>query len=448
MAPRSVLMIAPYFPPRRRVGSLRPYKFARELPQWGWEPRVVHLATPTERATAEESIQLDALDRHAVGSAGDRTMVAGGSSLEHTHPRRSLVLDRLDGVVPVDGWLATLLAALPGVLRFARASRVDVVWSTADPWSSHVLAGLVAIRLGRPWIADYRDPWNLCGVRGRNRPAWVRSLDRQVEERVLASADRIVFTAERTRSRYAAARPRRAAKMVTITNAYAGEPRAWSADPVYGDRLVLRFFGRFRPLSSASRTIDVLRRVRALDPVAFSNLEVRSVGELSGEDRRRAEEAGVLDRFVSEEAVPYEAAAERLSTSDLLLVSVEPGREEILPAKLIDYLPVGRPIVALADSPEVADVLKTTGTGRMYGRDQVEEAARHLIACVWCALSGIPLSGFPTAQPEALRRYSSASTAARLAGLLDEVAEEVASTRSRAQTKSGVRAVDAGHEQL
>jgi glycosyltransferase involved in cell wall biosynthesis len=367
--------------------------------------------------------------RHVIRSGLDRTRSAGGSSLAPRRPRgpaRAVTgwLERLDDLVPVDAWAAPLWWSRGRVLRFAKSVDPDVVFSTADPWSSHLLGAHVAQRLGRPWVADFRDPWTLCRVRSGGRPEWVRAVDRRAEARVLGRADRIVFTAEATRRLYADAYPGHAERMRVVTNGFAGDVQPFSAMPTGSagvGRIVLRFFGRFRPLSSARRVIRVLKELRALDADAVRRVEVRSVGGLDETDARRAREAGVESAFVAEEAVSREQRPARLSQSDLLLLSVEPGRDEILPAKLFDYLAAGRPILALADSPEIAEILARTNTGVMFGDDASALAAGYLARAVRAARGGEPLPDVGPARPDVIVSWSSAAVAERMARVFNEV---------------------------
>jgi glycosyltransferase involved in cell wall biosynthesis len=427
---RRVLMVAPYFPPRNRVGAARPHKLAVELTRLGWSPSVVHLA-----ASGVMPPDLEPVARLAIDVPRDRTAVRGGRSLalRRARPGRG-ALERVDDLLPVDAWAAPLWWFRRSVLRFARARDPDVIWSTADPWSSHLLAAHVARRLDRPWVADFRDPWTLCRVRTARRPDWVRAVDRRVEARVIERADRLVFTAERTRALYADAYPRHADRMRVVTNGYVGEVQPFSATPTGSagaGRIVLRFFGRFRPLSSARRIIRVLKELRALDLEAFRSVEVRSVGGLDDTDRRRAEAAGVAPAFVAEQAVDRAARPERLSSSDLLLLSVEPGRDEILPAKLFDYLAAGRPVFALADSPEVAEILARTNTGVMFGDDADPLAAGYLARSVRAARAGEDLPDVGPARPEVIARWSSAAVAERMAGVLVEAIDPTGSSPAR-----------------
>ena len=54
---RRILIIAYHFPPDAAVGALRPLKFAKYLPQFGWEPWVL-----TVRPEYYESLDRSRLD--------------------------------------------------------------------------------------------------------------------------------------------------------------------------------------------------------------------------------------------------------------------------------------------------------------------------------------------------------------------------------------------------
>jgi glycosyltransferase involved in cell wall biosynthesis len=394
-------MISPWFPPRSRVGALRPGRFARRLPELGFEPGVVHLGP------------------RADGPDAQLVLTRAAGSAPGTGQRPSALRETIDRSLPVDGWAPWLWAKRAAVLRFARAFEPDVVWSTADPWSSLWLGRWVAQRLRRPWVADLRDPWTLCGVRHARRPWLTRAVDARIERHTLDRAARVVFTAQRTADRYATTRPEWGPKIRVITNGFEGEPLPFDHRRSNDGPLRLRFFGRFRPLASATRIIEVLA-ARPRAPV-----KVHCVGGLDREDAARARTAGVDDHFVDDEPVSPERGRSVLRGSDLLLLSTEPGRDEILPGKLFEYLAAGRPILSLADSPELQAILHRTGAGVQFGRHQAPAAAAFLDRCG--AASSVSLPTPPN--PAAVADYRADRGAEQLARLLGEVMEEARARR-------------------
>jgi hypothetical protein len=311
-------------------------------------------------------------------------------------------MDVVDRWIPIDSWVPVMWWNRARVVDHAREKRIRLVWSTGDPWSGHLLAEAVADALDVPWIADWRDPWTLCSVRNRNRPDWVRALDRRMERRWMGRATLNTFTARETERRYHAAY---GVETVTIHNAFdhddvsGGEP-----GPSHED-VELLFFGRFRDLSPAE---PVIRLVASCDQP--HRVRVVSFGSLGEEDLLLASRLGVADRFVSEPPILLAAAMERLRKADFLLLSTDPRRDEIIPAKLWDYLPAGRPILSLAPNRDVDRILQETGTGS--GEAALTQLNRYLADRTASAC-----------RPDtaAIRSYSAREATARLARSFREV---------------------------
>lgn len=475
-APRRLLMIAPYFPPRRRVGALRPFKFAMHLREFGWHPTVVCVATPGERLTEREREHLEGIEVVALDSPLDRTRGGGSSSDQSAGSSTSALAtrtpnlpptlraswrrvtdgarrlaDRADHSVPVDTWWPVFRFHQPRLQGLVQQGRFDAVWSTGDPWSGHVLArslakgpGVAVATLGRlfgrdaaspglPWVADFRDPWTLCAVRNTGKPWPTRVVDEQVERSIFSSADAITFTAKTATDRYARHYEGLRPNITTIVNGFDAtffglDAVAASTDALGGwsrlpeETFELLFFGRFRTLSPARPVIAMLAQMRRIAPESFERVRVRSVGTLNAADEEAAREAGVETAFETIEAVPYERALERLRQADVLLVSSGAERDDMIPAKLWDYLPAGRPVLSLAANDEVGDVLARTGRGRHVGSEAPLAAAKLVISAVEARdrSEAVPWVHPETARREGIDAYEARALTRRLAALLDE----------------------------
>lgn len=479
-------MIAPYFPPRRRVGSLRPFKFAMHLRDFGWEPTVVCLETAGEDLTDREQAHLEGIEIVELELPLDLDRTRGGASSSdqsragpRTSAGRSIgaalarlpapvkfpfarlgataraVADVADRSVPVDTWWPVLRYHQPRLESLMRGRRFDAVWSTGDPWSAHLLArhlakgpGPVVSTLGRlwsggakppatrqvPWMADFRDPWTLCAVRGDGKPWPTRLVEEQVERAIFSAADRVVFTAntatERYREHYVGLEPH----VETIVNGFdAGffgldetqlDVREFTAWPRRADRrLQLLFFGRFRALSPARPVVAMLAQLRRIAPEVFAHVRVQSVGPLDHGDAAAAREAGVEEAFEVVDPVPYEAALERLGQADVLLVSSSAARDDMIPAKLWDYLPARRPVLSMAANPEVDEVLRRTGRGIHVGPEAALPAAE-LVRAAYLAKyrdADDPFASVASAASDSIRAYEARELCRKLAASLDDM---------------------------
>jgi hypothetical protein len=396
---RRVLLVAPYFPPRRRVGSLRPFRLACYLEQFGWRPLVLCLATPGEalsesearRSEHVERIEMRApLDRTRRHASGDFGVAAGGARDDNRsgpwQRAGARLASTLDAAMPLDTWAPVLAWHALRLAPELAAREPALVFSTADPWSSHLAGAWLARRLGVPWVADFRDPWTLCPYRGGG-PRPTRSINRAFERRVFERASHATFTTERTLARYQRAYPDAAARMSCLPN---GFDAALLADPIDAELeplpaaapLRVCFFGRFRELSPARAILLALGRLRERSPRALGLLRLVAVGELPPEDAALAARLGVSDAFESIRAVPYEQTLRLLRSHDVSLLSTAPERDDIVPAKLWDYLAARRPILSLGRNPDVATLLASRRAGLQLEPDATERIAELLDRCL------------------------------------------------------------------
>lgn len=451
-------MIAPYFPPRRRVGALRPFRFATHLRDQGWRVAVAFIEDASAALTDDERARLEGIELWPIGTPVDRT--TGQRSESDLGRDRSLALgarapnapesnsaslrraaealgESVDRAIPVDTWLPVLLAAFPRLARNARRWQPDAVWSTANPWSSHVLAEAVARIVDVPWIADFRDPWTLAEPYRRTVPSITQAIDRRVERRILRRADAVTFTANSTAERTIAAFQLERAKVHVLPNSYdsslfertrerSPNPQrshdatvaASSSRPGSDSRREMLFFGRFRETSSAEPVIRVLAALRSRAPHALDALVVRSAGPLPPSNVELAHELGVDRCFETFDPVPYERAPERLSCADVLLVCKPSNRAEIVPAKLWDYLYVRRPVLAISDNAEVHEIVARTGIGAAFDNTQYEAIAELLVRYLVHRDELAQLLGFAPDEAQ-IARFDAASVTAELATLVE-----------------------------
>ncbi len=442
---RRALIVAPYFPPRRRVGSLRPFRFASHLERFGWRPLVVCFATPGEALSDRERRCSDGIERIELRAPFDRTRHEARGELGQAALSRpagatlcassgvaigdeaSLALGRLvsalDASVPLDSWAPILAWHAARLLpRLVRAAP-DVVFSTADPWSSHLFAACVARRVGVPWVADFRDPWTLCPFRGRG-PRLTRAINRAFERRVMEQASHTTFTTERTLERYRKAYPAAAQRMSCLPNGFDASllaaPLDQPLEPLAPTQpLRLCFFGRFRPLSPARAILLALGRLLERNPQARGHVRLHAVGALAADDAALARALRVADTFEPIAPVPYEQTLCALRRHDISLLSTAPERDDVIPSKLWDYLAARRPILSLGRNPDVARLLSTCAAGIQLDPDHTADVAELLARCLAHKQLGEPLP-LPTRPREHdISEFEAHHQTRRLAQLFD-----------------------------
>ena len=415
-------MIAPYFPPRKRVGSLRPFRFARHLRDFDYEPAVVFIEDKKSRLSEREEESLRGIALIPVKTPFDNTANSGSSVQRSSSPKKSGKSDSLiDRITPMDTWWPLFRLRKKKILKQVKAFNPDLIWSTADPWSSHWLAEKISKKLNLPWISDYRDPWTLCNIRGANKPEWTKSYEKKYEKRFIRNADRIIFTAEATSEKYRSEYQNHAEKIRTIYNSF-DEDYFTGETSVKRDQnpdlLYLYFFGKFRQLSPVKPVIDILKALRELDDQILSKIRIVTNEPLTDVQRSGVEKAGLLENFEIEKPVLYEESRAYLQQADVLLLTTSAKRDDIIPAKLWDYMAAGRPVLAVSSNAEVHRLVKHTPEGSSFYPDQATEAAKKM-AELWKAKQSGKVGDQEDYTPRA--QFGSRETTRQLAAIFDEV---------------------------
>ncbi len=374
MSPRAqnVLMVAFHFPPIAAAGTHRTLNFARLLSQRGC--RVAVLTTSSIAGQAEDLGLLARVpERVRVVRAGhfDPYLVLARLRGRRDAGTAAAVMPAGDGAAP--GRRAGLLQTgldyasrlfmipdryvswvAPAVLRgvlLGRQVAAGVLYSTAPPYSAHVVGLLLSRILGIPLVADFRDPWTLNPFHA-NPYASQRRLDAACEEAVLRGAARVILNTVQAEALYRTRYPE-LDKFCTINNGIDPDLLERPPAPRAGNgslRLVHigAIYGRRYPAG----LVRALARLKASDAALFARVLVEQIGPVDEGPRLAGElqELGLGGHFVVSGPVAHAEAFRRCQAADGLLLLGPSGRqpEVQVPSKLFEYLAAGRPILALA----------------------------------------------------------------------------------------------------
>jgi len=420
-------MIAPYFVPRRRVGALRPFKFAIHMKEMGWEPVILTIAEKTGKLTEKERVLLDGIKIIEIDTPFDQTTrtktPAGKKNKSQIASHASSWIDKN---IPVDSWIFLFWFRYLGVLSKVKEINPDLIWSTGDPWSGLWLGEKLARDLSKQWVADFRDPWTITDVNLRDRSAFSEEMDRRTEKRIVESADKLTFTSKATEQAYQNHYGFKKSKTAVIYNSYdpalfedPGDEN-WSYDPD-PELLHILFFGRFRRLSPAGPIMSVMSFLSKTDPAAARKMRIHSFGELDPEEAEAIELSGLEQIFIQHEPVVPEKTLSVLNKADLLLVSTDRDRKNIIPAKLWDYMATKKLILSIAPNAEITGILEASRGGIGFHPDETTEISAFLKRCLKAKQKGESLNLLGEDEFQKREMFESANTTQQLVTILDEM---------------------------
>lgn len=389
---RSVLVVAYDFPPHAAIGTMRTLRLVRHLTRVGWkvsvltgDPRTYLPSTPVDEALlarvpeSVEVIRASSMRKaQVVSGSKQRATPEEAPSRKRRWPaalvRAKAYVDAATAIP--DREAAWWLPAVRAGLRHAREHRPDVIFSSAPPWTGQLVAAAIAARVKSPWVADFRDPWARLPWR-ESRPWTTRTAAQWFEDQTVRRAAAVVFTTRGILDQVAAHHdPALASKYHVVPNGcevaefeelVGGRP---PQDPSH-DHFVLLHAGSLyggrdpRPLL---RAIAAAARSGAIDLARF---RLRLIGTLALDGvnlTKTCDELGLHDVVQLVPRIPRrDSLAEMTAASALLLV--QPGHPLSIPAKAYEYLATGRPVLAIADEGETANLIRSSGAGLVVSGD-------------------------------------------------------------------------------
>ena len=388
------LVVAYDFPPHAAIGTQRTLRFVRHIDAQGWptavltgKPSHFRKGTPVDDALLERvppqvnvvrTGVLRPIDALATllrpGTAEARKSSAKASAnVRAPHAtnaaRPSLVRSMkqwVDVVATIpDAEVGWLLPTVFRGVRFARQWRPEVIYSSAPPWTGHLAAGAIALLTGRPWVADFRDPWARAPWRSARTHPFANRAAARFERWAIEHAAAVIFTTEAVRAEFAARYGEAFSRKFSVVpngcdaSMFDGIP---DEDP---DRFVLLHAGSlyggrdpqplFRAIASAiaSGRLDRARfRLRLLGAVSLGDANLQ----------RTATEMGLADVVELLPRADHRSSLHAMKAASALLL-LQQGTTMSVPAKVYEYMAAGKRMFAICDEGETATLVRASGAG-------------------------------------------------------------------------------------
>ena len=399
-----VLIITYYWPPSAGSGVQRWLKFAKYLPQFGWEPIIF---TPENPAFEQQdpSLLKDVSPHLEVLKLPIREPLQLLKKFSK-NPKKQFK----QGVVrESDSWVQKLMIWIRGnmfipdprvfwvkpaikLLRdLLEANDINTIVTTGPPHSMHLIGlGLKRKKPDLRWVADFRDPWSRwdmlnhlhVGTRARKK-------HRRLEKQVMQIADRIVTVSQNLVNSLEGVDR---AEVEVITNGF--DPDDFSAPPsTSSGKFEISHFGLLNELRDPIPVLEAIKILAKQDSDFNKHVVVKLVGTVNKRITSRIQQDEVLKNLVIiSPPVTHDEVIKAYYQAALLLVVSDDSQVWQLPGKLFECMAVGRPILALGTKNSELDlVLKKTGAGKLFEKDQSEEIMHYLAGIYVKFKEGVPV---------------------------------------------------------
>ena len=349
MSKHLIVIFAYHYPPDNTIGGARPYRFAKYLSRLGYTCRV-----------------FTAADQSGCGDANIEYVpdpfVVGSRHNPKRQVERAVRKFFLPGEVGMHWSYHAFQAARAYVL--AHPAVPVTIFSTFPPVGSHLAGWHLARSNKLSWIADCRDPL-VDEFTDRNHPPFQARLYRWLERMLAQRADAVIANTDASLVRWREKFPSLGKKFHLIWNGFDPEEHIEPLPVSSRAYKTLSHVGDLYHGRTSAPILDSIARLIAAHRLPAKGVRVRLIGEaqtecLPGPEFVHCAKAeGWLDLVTKR--IPRQEALHIAQTSTGLLL-LQPQSTDQVPAKIFEYLQIGRPILAfIQPNSPIERILEQSG---------------------------------------------------------------------------------------
>jgi len=261
------------------------------------------------------------------------------------------------------------LALMPDMYRFSwgwfvkrriRTLDFDYIHTLSSPQSTHLIGLSLKQKTGKPWIAQFNDPWTDSSGRKNHNPAFTAKVDLKYERMVVENADIIIHTnhilPDIWIERYGETIKD---KMVVIPLNFNISQLPEINDSIkmgHSDVLKIAHIGE---IYSTRSCVDFLKGVSMFfkkNPVFRNKLHITFVGGVKKEEEGVAKDLGVDDVVEYTPRLAPEQLGKYYNSSDIFLaIDVNLKRSPSYPSKLMMYHYYRKPILGITNPNSIME---------------------------------------------------------------------------------------------
>jgi hypothetical protein len=441
---KKVLIITYHFPPDAAVGAIRPAKFAKFLPEFGWEP-VIYTVKEKYYDLLDYSKFEPALNPLRIHRANlipgplhlySRFPYKGKNFPNNLRPHQSIRRKNQNGInsikrffssmvrLPDDkqGWIANI--AIDGY-RIFRRHKIDTFITTGPPMSTHV-GGLFLKNLTHAkWVADFRDPWwtEVYLKSSPYRTFLFDNIQKWLESKVIKKADMVVSTTPSLTEHFKLnLPPNQQNKFVTITNGFDESDFLGIATSTWTINSKIRIIhtGTLYFSRNPEPFFIALNKLVKRGLIHKDHIEIDLIGNCAFYKGGTVQE--LIDKYELSFIVrllgmmPFRKSLENQMDSDALLLFAQ-EQPNMIPAKVFEYLKINKPIFAITEEGETKRILEDFENVFIADQGKRDDIAKKFLQLLEAIKNGKKY----LSSPERIKKYDRRYLTEKLAGYLDMI---------------------------
>ncbi len=253
--------------------------------------------------------------------------------------------------LPIDSQVGWVIPALFKAISLVKKKKFDKIIVTGPPFSSFLIAYFCSVLFNVDLIVDYRDPWFIWDNYSSFFRAKIklRKVNFFIERKILKHAWKIVFNTKRTLQSYLKQFPDIENKSFVISNAF-NEKKIITEKKINSEKIIILYAGIFYGERKLNYLYKPLKRIFEEKIIDRNKLEIHVFGKVPKDDWELLKDYSLSDIVTEHNRVEYEKILSFMKGADILYLAQGYDHRHCVPYKIIDYLSVKKPILALTPS--------------------------------------------------------------------------------------------------
>jgi glycosyltransferase involved in cell wall biosynthesis len=383
----NVLMIVYFFPPLGSVQVLRALKFAKYLPEYGWNPLVLavkdishYYQDPALLNELPDSVVIkrtESLDPFRIMAVLNRHSDKKESNQKETNQRKFQSFR--DNWNVINRWISlpdSRFGWYPFAVNTGRNLindyNIKAIYSSCPPNICHLVALKLSQQTQLPWVADFKDMWS--DYPHIHPTRLHRNIMLRWESKIIHHASSVITVNPGISHDLLERYPAFYDKIHTIVHGFDPEEQD-NVNPLNFDKFTLVHTGSFfEPRQIPDYFLAAMAQWLKQKPSRRDNTQVLFIGTLNSrhkqliQDMKLNDVVNCLGSMERKKVIQYQHAADGL----ILLVGDGKRSEIVLPAKTWEYLAAKRPVLCMAPAGVTRDLIMKHQAGMVVAPSDIQ----------------------------------------------------------------------------
>ncbi|MDN5626869.1 MAG: glycosyl transferase family 1 [Weeksellaceae bacterium] len=429
---KKVLIVTYYWPPAGGPGVQRWLKFAKYLPEFGWEP-IIYTPENPSYPLVDETL-LNEVPKHlkiiktniwepyqiAEKLSKSNKKYKGGQfdvGKNQSFFSKLSIFIRGNFFIP-DARKFWVKPSVKFLKKYLKENKIDVLVTTGPPHSLHLIGlGLKKDLPELKWIADFRDPWTeISYYKHLKLTQWADQKHRQLEKAVFENADITLATSYTDAKNFR----KNGANAYCITNGFDKENTSTPLSATEGKlNFTLSYVGVLEQLRNPENLWKALENLCKTNSDFAKDFELKFVGRVDDKILNEIESSVLKNNIRNLGYLSHNDSVQEMQNSDLLLITNFPSESSkgIIPGKLFEYLATGKKIISFGPTnADVETILSKINAGKHFDYTETSSVKDYIFSLYEDWKNDKPITNAAN-----ISEFSRRALSEKLAGLMDNL---------------------------